>query len=182
MHKGCFKCRRFYVRYDRFDCPNSFPNGTTYKTLIPEAAEAAKAKYTTRLKSATIATTSTVDSMGQTVEAIQTTSPAAATSGVLGDDTKSDSNDEYEVISIPHMTWFAVIRGRQHASLSPKSMLIDSGLPTVLIRDDPSTNTHYNDVHWSNQSYSRPPGHADTNCIQLKRLQTTSSYEYLSPV
>ena len=37
-HKGCRKCRRFYVSHRGFACPNDFPDGTNYVPLSEEMA------------------------------------------------------------------------------------------------------------------------------------------------
>lgn len=37
-HKGCRKCRRFYVSHRGFDCPNDFPDGSNYVPLSEDMA------------------------------------------------------------------------------------------------------------------------------------------------
>ena len=37
-HKGCRKCRRFYVSHRGGDCPNDFPDGATYVPLSEDVA------------------------------------------------------------------------------------------------------------------------------------------------
>ena len=37
-HKGCRKCRRFYVSHRGTDCPNDFPDGAMYTPLSEETA------------------------------------------------------------------------------------------------------------------------------------------------
>ena len=37
-HKGCRKCRRFYVSHRGHNCPNDFPDGTTYVPLSEDVA------------------------------------------------------------------------------------------------------------------------------------------------
>jgi hypothetical protein len=41
-HKGCTKCRRFYVSYRSLDCPMGFPRGKGYRTLSMANVLAAK--------------------------------------------------------------------------------------------------------------------------------------------
>jgi len=37
-HKGCRKCRRFYVSHTKVNCPNDWPNASSYCTLTLEMA------------------------------------------------------------------------------------------------------------------------------------------------
>jgi hypothetical protein len=43
-HKGCRKCRRFYVPHKGADCPHDFPDGATYIPLTEEVAYEAMRK------------------------------------------------------------------------------------------------------------------------------------------
>ncbi|KAF8804575.1 hypothetical protein BYT27DRAFT_7259057 [Phlegmacium glaucopus] len=45
-HKGCRKCRRFYVLHTGKDCPNNWPDPTTYRTLTVNMALAAMSNAT----------------------------------------------------------------------------------------------------------------------------------------
>lgn len=130
-HSGCTKCRRFYVKHDAKTCPNSFPDGRTYKTLRITDALAAKQGM---VKKGTVAAV-TDDIDGDVVAAVRADSPLA---GVIGDGTDS-SDDGYVLapLSTPHITWRAVIRNESGSyPLEPTTMLIDSASPTVLIRSD----------------------------------------------
>ncbi|KAG2129139.1 hypothetical protein DEU56DRAFT_741575, partial [Suillus clintonianus] len=46
-HKGCFKCRRFYVSHQSKDCTSGAPEASSYKTLTKADAIAAKPKQKT---------------------------------------------------------------------------------------------------------------------------------------
>ncbi|KAG1763847.1 hypothetical protein EDD22DRAFT_1050004 [Suillus occidentalis] len=43
-HKGCFKCRKFYVSHQSKDCTDGAPDASSYKTLTESDANAAKPK------------------------------------------------------------------------------------------------------------------------------------------
>ncbi|KAG1756884.1 uncharacterized protein EDB91DRAFT_1262498 [Suillus paluster] len=45
-HKGCFKCRKFYVSHQSKDCTDGAPDASSYKTLTESDANAAKPKTT----------------------------------------------------------------------------------------------------------------------------------------
>lgn len=42
-HKGCRKCRKFYVAHTKVDCPNDWPDPMTYRPLTLEMAQAVMA-------------------------------------------------------------------------------------------------------------------------------------------
>ena len=44
-HKGCLKCRCFYVDHDTGNCKNNYPNPYTLSPLTEEAAVAARARH-----------------------------------------------------------------------------------------------------------------------------------------
>ncbi|KAG1762163.1 hypothetical protein EV702DRAFT_352586 [Suillus placidus] len=46
-HKGCFKCRKFYVSHQSKECTDGAPDASTYKTLTESDAIAAKPKSKT---------------------------------------------------------------------------------------------------------------------------------------
>ncbi|KAG2350852.1 hypothetical protein BDR05DRAFT_943190 [Suillus weaverae] len=46
-HKGCFKCRKFYVSHQSKECPDGAPEASSYKTLMESDAIAAKPKTKT---------------------------------------------------------------------------------------------------------------------------------------
>ncbi|KAG1771255.1 hypothetical protein EDD22DRAFT_769326, partial [Suillus occidentalis] len=46
-HKGCFKCRKFYVSHQSKDCTDGAPEASSYKTLTETDAIAAKPKTKT---------------------------------------------------------------------------------------------------------------------------------------
>ena len=54
-HEGCFKCRRFYTTHKSADCPDGFPDKTSYVTLTDADALAAKKKYGKKEKTTTTA-------------------------------------------------------------------------------------------------------------------------------
>ncbi|KAG1735249.1 hypothetical protein EDD22DRAFT_731980, partial [Suillus occidentalis] len=46
-HKGCFKCRKFYISHQSKDCTDGAPDASSYKTLTESDANAAKPKLKT---------------------------------------------------------------------------------------------------------------------------------------
>ncbi|KAH7903753.1 hypothetical protein BJ138DRAFT_979514, partial [Hygrophoropsis aurantiaca] len=74
-HRGCFKCRHFYVNHLSTSCPDGFPAGEGYKTLTERDALAAKPR-----KSAKPVVSVTID----------TVASVSMPSAVLGDGTDSD--------------------------------------------------------------------------------------------
>ncbi|KIM78267.1 hypothetical protein PILCRDRAFT_11260 [Piloderma croceum F 1598] len=89
-HEGCFKCRRFYTMHKSADCPDGFPDKTSYVTLTNVDALAAKKKYRKKEKTTT------------TVAVIPIPAAVVMPSAILGDGsndthaltlgTKSDNN------------------------------------------------------------------------------------------
>lgn len=129
-NSGCFKCRRTNVSHRSSDCPNGFPDGATYKPLvIPKPVKTAKVAAVID---------NSVD-LENVAAAIQRVAPLAVCSGVLssGDDSISSDSDLGYVcpdLTSPHMIWTAIAHSPT-VDASPIAMLIDSGCPTVLIRE-----------------------------------------------
>ncbi|OJT03284.1 Transposon Tf2-1 polyprotein, partial [Trametes pubescens] len=139
-HKGCYKCRRFYQSHTSGACPNGYPDATKYTALTARDASAAKtAKEGGKPKAIAAITdeTSPEDEHEHVVAAVSAApSPLAATTGILGSGSGSDSDDS---VSSP---FFAKHTTLSASILSPSSlaatfpMLIDSGSAAVLIRRD----------------------------------------------
>lgn len=126
---GCFKCRRFYVSHMSGKCPHGAPPALGYKTRTQADADAAK-RAAGRTNVAAI-----TEDLADAIGAVRVDSPIA---GVLGDGSDS-SDDDYvrRPLSSPHITWNALILCPDIPSTSLRAlpMLIDTGSPTVLIRD-----------------------------------------------
>ncbi|KAJ3480306.1 hypothetical protein NLI96_g8441 [Meripilus lineatus] len=141
-HDGCYKCRRFYAGHCAPQCPNNFPDAKSYRQLSENDALAAarKGKQVAQRTVAAVA-----DPLGSGSTAPLTTiaavraSPSALTTGVLGYGT--DSDDDLCVplppLFVSHLYWNAILHN-SHGPTWPRAvkMLIDSGSPTVLIRED----------------------------------------------
>jgi len=52
-NEGCVKCRKFFQDHRAVDCPNDFPNPTTYKTLTQTDVDRAKRARTKRVAAVT---------------------------------------------------------------------------------------------------------------------------------
>ncbi|KAG2737965.1 hypothetical protein P692DRAFT_20702742, partial [Suillus brevipes Sb2] len=109
-HKGCFKCRKFYVSHQSKDCTDGAPEASTYKTLTEADATAAKPK------------TKPVAAVG-----------AVMPSSVLNDG--SDSEDDMYVapFETAHLMWPCLLTGPSSASFERVDALIDHGSHLVLI-------------------------------------------------
>ncbi|OJT04974.1 Transposon Ty3-G Gag-Pol polyprotein [Trametes pubescens] len=133
-YKGCYKCRRFNQNHTSGTCPYGYPDASKYVTLTAAMAKGAKDGTNAR---AVAAVTEDDDSLtlGDLNIAAVSSSPAAATSGILG--SGSDSGEYVTPFFVRHTVLKASIIS---SSSSPNTdvipMLIDSGSPTVLIRLD----------------------------------------------
>ncbi|KAG2737936.1 hypothetical protein P692DRAFT_20760337, partial [Suillus brevipes Sb2] len=115
-HKGCFKCRKFYVSHQSKDCSEGAPEASSYKTLTEADAIAAKPK------------TKTVAAVGPV--------GAVMPSSVLEDG--SDSEDDMYVapFETAHLLWPCLLTGPSSASFERVDALIDHGSHLVLIDEN----------------------------------------------
>jgi len=114
-HKGCFKCRKFYVSHQSKDCTDGAPDASSYKTLTESDANAAKPK------SKTVAAVGPVG--------------AVMPSSVLDDG--SDSEDDMCVapFETAHLLWPCLLTGPSSYFSERFDALIDPGSHLVLIDD-----------------------------------------------
>jgi len=112
-HRGCFKCRKFYVMHQSKECTDGAPEASSYKPLTESDAIAAKPK----MKSV-----AAVGSVG-----------AIMPSTVLDDG--SDSEDEMCVapFETAHLIWPCLLTGPSSNSYERVDALIDHGSHLVLI-------------------------------------------------
>ncbi|KAG2739607.1 hypothetical protein P692DRAFT_20755199, partial [Suillus brevipes Sb2] len=112
-HKGCFKCRKFYVSHQSKECSDGAPDPADYKMLTESDANAAKPK------------TKPVAAVGPV--------SAVMPSSVLDDG--SDSEDEMCVapFETAHIIWPCNLSGPSSESFERVEALIDHGSHLVLI-------------------------------------------------
>ncbi|KAG0699569.1 hypothetical protein DFH29DRAFT_808912 [Suillus ampliporus] len=115
-HKGCFKCRKFYVSHQSKDCTDGAPDASSYKTLTESDANAAKPK------------TKPVAAIGAV--------GAVMLSSVLDDG--SDSEDDMCVapFETAHLMWPCLLTGPSSEFPERFDTLIDHGLHLVLIDEN----------------------------------------------
>lgn len=127
-HGGCFKCRRFYQNHIQAACPHGSPLAKGYRGITQADADRTKREHDA--KNTRVAAVVDIE---QAVAAVRMDSPIA---GILGDGSDSSDNEVRSPISSPHVTWSALVVNADDPS-SPRAipMLIDTGSPTVLIRE-----------------------------------------------
>ncbi|KAG3229868.1 hypothetical protein P692DRAFT_20718138, partial [Suillus brevipes Sb2] len=112
-HKGCFKCRKFYVSHQSKDCTDGAPDASSYKILTESDANAAKPK----------------------TKAVAAVAPVGAVmpSSVLDDG--SDSEDDMCVapLETAHLLWPCLLTGPSSETPERVDALIDHGSHLVLI-------------------------------------------------
>ncbi|KAG1857406.1 hypothetical protein F4604DRAFT_1589940, partial [Suillus subluteus] len=115
-HKGCFKCRKFYVSHQSKECTDGAPEASTYKVLTESDAIAAKPK----------------------TRAVAAVGPVGAVmpSSVLDDG--SDSEDDMCVapFETAHIMWPCLLTGPNSNSFERVDALIDHGSHLVLIDEN----------------------------------------------
>ena len=125
-HEGCTKCRRFYAGHCSQSCPNGFPTGEGYKTLVladalaPKKAKAV-AKSTTKAFAATIAEVDSDEDI-TAAAAVMRNSPAV----ISGRDVSCPLHSK-------HLIWDCQINGLISDFPVMMHMLIDNGTHLVLI-------------------------------------------------
>ncbi|KAG2349301.1 hypothetical protein BDR05DRAFT_994364 [Suillus weaverae] len=115
-HKGCFKCRKFYVSHQSKDCTDGAPDATSYKTLTEDDANAAKPK----------------------AKPVAAVGPVGAVmpSSIL-DDRSSDEDDMcIAPFETAHLMWPCLLMGPSCESPEHFDALIDHGSHLVLIDKD----------------------------------------------
>jgi hypothetical protein len=125
-HDGCFKCRQFYTSHKSSDCPDGFPDKTSYSTLTESNALAAKKRQVKKERVPTVAI----------VAPVAVVMPSA----VLGD----GSDSEYVVAPffVPHFFFDCVVGGSTASSTESVHALIDHGSDAVLIDPDLADRLH----------------------------------------
>ncbi|KIM90110.1 hypothetical protein PILCRDRAFT_59595 [Piloderma croceum F 1598] len=118
-HEGCFKCRRFYTSHRSSDCPDGFPNKTSYVTLTDADALAAKRKQGKKEKPT------------KTAAIIPMPTAVVMPSAVLGE----GSDSEYVNIPffVPHFFLDCSVGSVTASSIKSICALIDHGSDAVLI-------------------------------------------------
>jgi hypothetical protein len=118
-HEGCFKCRCFYTTHKSADCPDGFPDKTSYVTLTNADVLAAKKKYGKKEKTTT------------TAAVIPVPTAVVMPSAVLGDG--SDSEYVNAPFFVPHFFFDCSIGSATASSIESIHALISHGSDAVLI-------------------------------------------------
>ncbi|KAG1897422.1 uncharacterized protein F5891DRAFT_1191864 [Suillus fuscotomentosus] len=115
-HRGCFKCRKFYVSHQSKDCPNGAPEATNYKSLME--ADALTAKPKTR-----------------TVAAVTPVNAVMPTSTI---EEVSDSDDDLCIapLETAHLIWPCLLTGPSINYFEHVDALIDHRSHLVLIDEN----------------------------------------------
>ena len=107
---GCTKCRKFYVGHHSHDCPNGFPSGKGYKTLVlADTLSAKKGKSTSSTSSSkqppkpVAATAPSSDDEPNTIAAVL---PSASNEGSDSDeDADLSKHDVSAPLKSKHLVW-----------------------------------------------------------------------------
>ncbi|KIM73216.1 hypothetical protein PILCRDRAFT_15406 [Piloderma croceum F 1598] len=165
-NEGCLKCRKVFVPHRSANCPDGFPNGANYKTLMQSFVDHIKSRMNKKSIAAIMqpANNPTVSSSTAPIAAIMGSSSSAVaympsnTFNVLEDDT-SDSDDTVSLlptasapnyvaasmlkacddtapISVPHFFWRCTVGGAKNSFPITISALLDHGSHIVLISSD----------------------------------------------
>ncbi|KAG1849853.1 hypothetical protein C8R48DRAFT_778448 [Suillus tomentosus] len=115
-HRGCFKCRKFYVSHQSKDCTDGAPDASAYKTLTELDALAAKPKSRN----------------------VATVGPVGAVMPSTVIEEGSDSEDDMYVapFETSHLIWPCLLTGPLCDSFERIDALIDHGSHLVLINED----------------------------------------------
>ena len=143
-HRGCTKCRHFYVDHRSQNCPDGFPSGKGYKTLtMTDVLAAKKAKAVAKPTSKAVAATSSA-----TIEDVDSDDDVSAAAAILPDSPgkyTSDSDEDWDVsrreVSRPplrgkHLIWNCQIHSLTDDFPVKTRALIDNGAHLVLIHPD----------------------------------------------
>ena len=133
-HEGCFKCCCFYVTHKSADCPEGFPNKSSYSTLTEADALNAKKHQKKKGKSYTAAVVSP--------PAAPMVNPAIVAAVVMPLAVLSDGSDSKYVLApffVPHLFFNCLVGGSTMSSQISIWALIDHGSDAVLI--DPFSQT-----------------------------------------
>ena len=142
-HKGCTKCRHFYVDHRSQSCPDGFPSGKNYKTLtVASALSAKKAKAVAKPTAKPIAATTA------SIKEVESDEDVSATAAVLPDSPgtyASDSDEDWDVsrgdvsntpIRSKHLIWECQINSLTDDFPVKTRALIDNGAHLVLIHPE----------------------------------------------
>jgi hypothetical protein len=116
-HEGCFKCCHFYTYHKSADCPDGFPNKSSYVPLTEVHALATKKKSVKKEKNP--------------VMTVMTPAAVVMPSAVLGDG--SDSEYINTPFFTPHFFFNCSVGGSTATSTESIRALIDHGCDAVLI-------------------------------------------------
>jgi hypothetical protein len=114
-HRGCFKCRKFYVSHQLKECPDGAPDASAYKPLTETDAIAAKSKKT-----------------------IAAVAPVGAVMPSTVIEEGPDSEDDMCVapFETAHLLWPCLLTGPSTDSFERVDALIDHGSHLVLIDEN----------------------------------------------
>ncbi|KAG1795413.1 uncharacterized protein HD556DRAFT_1472931 [Suillus plorans] len=115
-HKGCFKCRKFYVSHRSKECNDGAPEASTYKPLTEADANAAKPKAT---RAKTVAAVAPVG--------------AVMPSSVFEEGSESEDDKYVAPFETAHLIWPCLLTGPSSESFERIDALIDHGSHLVLI-------------------------------------------------
>jgi hypothetical protein len=110
-HEGCFKCCRFYMTHKSADCPEGFPNKSSYSTLTEADALNAKKHQKKKGKSYTAAVVSR--------PAAPMVNPAIVAAVVMPLAVLSDGSDSEYVLApffVPHLFFNCLVGGSTMSS------------------------------------------------------------------
>jgi len=140
-HKGCTKCRKFYVNHRLRDCPPGFPKGKGYKTLT--ITDALTAKWGRNTSTSTTiskptskpvaATTPSSDDDNEELSMIAAILPSVSD---YSSDSKEDNltiRDVSAPIKSKHLVWHCQVHGLTNDFPVKTCALIDNGADLVLI-------------------------------------------------
>ena len=141
-HDGCTKCRCFFAGYRSQSCPNSFPTGKGYKTLMAtDAMTAKKAKAVAKpVTKAVAATTASIETVNSDDEISVTAAILPNSPGEYNSDSDEDWDMSRRDVSPPlrckHLVWHCQIHSLIEDFPVKKRTLIDNGAHLILIHPD----------------------------------------------
>ena len=138
-HEGCTKCWRFYAGHHSQSCPNGFPTGKGYKTLVLADALAAK-KAKAVAKSTTKAVVATIEEVDSDEDIAAAAAVMPNSPGVYESDSADYSDISGHDVSCPlcskNLIWDCQINGLISDFPVTTRMLIDNGTHLVLIHPE----------------------------------------------
>ncbi|KAJ8455559.1 hypothetical protein ONZ51_g12409 [Trametes cubensis] len=132
-NNGCFKCRRINAGHRSAECSIGFPSMSTYVSPADQLKGKQPKRDVKKVAAVTVENNED-DATKPAVAAIRPTSPLAKSTGILSEGDSSDDDVRPSVLSSPHLTWLVHVEAP--STVEPIRVLIDTGSPLVLIRDD----------------------------------------------